>query len=312
MPRSPACIDGYQYSMTLRTFSFGGGVQSTAALVLAAQGKIGYRVFLFANVGDDSENPATLRYVRDVAAPYALAHGIELHKLNRTRRDGTARTLYGKLTDDIPCPACKAAGDPACPRCHGTGWAESRSLCIPARMSNGAPYARSCTWDYKVEVIGKWLRQHGASPEDPATVGVGISLDEIERVNARKSRPYERLAYPLVGLGPEDTGLRLRRDDCARLIADAGLPVPPKSACWFCPFHRPEAWHDMRRNTPGLFAKACDLEDRLNERQDALGRDHVYLTRFGVPLRVAIPDGVDLLPMFDADEAHCDNGWCMT
>jgi hypothetical protein len=42
----------------LRTFSYGGGWQSTAALVLAAQGRLDYRVFVFANVRDDSEYPA--------------------------------------------------------------------------------------------------------------------------------------------------------------------------------------------------------------------------------------------------------------
>ena len=45
----------------IRAISFGGGVQSTALLVLASQGKIDFRTFLFANVGDDSEHPATLR-----------------------------------------------------------------------------------------------------------------------------------------------------------------------------------------------------------------------------------------------------------
>ena len=42
----------------MRTFSFGGGVQSTAVLVLQAQNKLPepYDVFLFANVGDDSEH----------------------------------------------------------------------------------------------------------------------------------------------------------------------------------------------------------------------------------------------------------------
>src|SRR5947209_1941983 len=49
----------------LKVFSFGGGVQSTAALVLAARGEIDYQTFLFANVGGDSENPETLRYVRE-------------------------------------------------------------------------------------------------------------------------------------------------------------------------------------------------------------------------------------------------------
>ena len=33
----------------------GGGVQTTALLVLAGQGRLAYRTFLFANVGDDSE-----------------------------------------------------------------------------------------------------------------------------------------------------------------------------------------------------------------------------------------------------------------
>lgn len=47
----------------IKVFSFGGGQQSVAALVLAAQGRIDYRTFLFANVGDDSERKGTLAYV---------------------------------------------------------------------------------------------------------------------------------------------------------------------------------------------------------------------------------------------------------
>lgn len=294
----------------LRIFSYGGGVQSTAALVLAAQERIDFPVFLFSNVGDDSEHPKTIRYVREVAAPFARSHGIELHELHRTRRDGTTETLYGRLTRE-----------------------GSRSLPIPVRMSNGAPGTRSCTVDFKIKVIGKWLKEHGASapracrahagdgPQagcgkcragSPATVGIGISADEVQRVNARRNEPHERLSYPLIGLpAEEDTGLRLRRSDCIEVIRNAGLPVPPKSACYFCPFHRPGTWHDQRRDEPDLFAKSCELEDLLNERREVLGKDPVYLTRFAKPLRVAIPDGVDLLPIF-GDDAHCDNGWCMT
>jgi len=297
--------------MSLRVFAYGGGVQSNAALVLAVQGRIDFRTFLFCNVGDDSEHPATLRYVHEIAMPYAEANGIELHELHRIKRDGSTETLYGRLTKE-----------------------GSRSLPIPVRMSNGAPGTRSCTADFKIKVIGKWLKGRGAhgpkacrlhredgfqvactdcTPANPAVVGVGISSDEIERVNARKNEPYERLAYPLIGLpADEDTGIRLRRSDCVQVIRDAGLPVPPKSACYFCPFHRPETWHQQRRGEPELFEKSCGLEDLLNERRDALGKDHVFLTRFAKPLRVAIPDGVDLLPIFDDDGAHCDNGWCMT
>ena len=59
-------------------FSFGGGVQSTAVLVLQAQGKLNYDEFVFANVGDDSENPETLEYVNRYSKPFAAAHGIRL------------------------------------------------------------------------------------------------------------------------------------------------------------------------------------------------------------------------------------------
>jgi hypothetical protein len=267
----------------IRSFSFGGGVQSTAALVLAAQGRIDYRLFMFCNVGDDSENPGTLEYVEQYARPFAAEHDIELITLDRVmQRTGEVRTLYEDLTRE-----------------------GSRSLKIPVRMSNGAPGTRSCTFTYKIEVVGRELKRRGATALNPATIGIGISLDEIHRANPSRAEPYERIEYPLLELG-------LRRTDCARIIRQAGLPVPPKSSCWFCPFHRPETWHEMRRNEPELFEKACDLEELLNRRRDELGRDHVYLTRFNTPLRRAIPDGVDLLPMFDEAEGNCDSGRCMT
>ncbi|MFI7217898.1 phosphoadenosine phosphosulfate reductase [Micromonospora maritima] len=270
----------------MKVFSYGGGVQSTAVLVLAATGRIDFPVFLFANVGDDSEDPATLVYVERYAKPYAALHGIQMHELHRERRDGTRETLYGRLTRP-----------------------GSRSLPIPVRMSNGAPGTRSCTADFKIKVIGRWLKAHGASAEHPATVGVGISLDEIERVNNRRSEPYERTVYPLLDHTPP-----LRRHDCARIITAAGLPVPPKSACWFCPFRRPATWAETRRDRPDLFNRACELENLLNARRAALGKDPVYLTRFNRPLAAAVATAQDMLPGFDPadDDALCDNGACFT
>jgi len=65
----------------MRIFSFGGGRQSMAVLVLAAQGKVQYDAFLFANVGDDAENPDTLIYLRDYAYPFAEKHGLHLEEV---------------------------------------------------------------------------------------------------------------------------------------------------------------------------------------------------------------------------------------
>lgn len=300
----------------LRAVSYGGGVQSTALLVLAAQRRIDFPLFLMANVGDDSENPKTMDYVRDVATPYAAEHGIELHLLDRLRRDGTVETLWSRLMDDRPCKACAETGlvdGVVCEKCSGDGRVQSRSLPIPVRMSNGAPGTRSCTADFKIRVIAKWLKANGASADNPATIGIGISLDEIMRANSRRVEPHERVVYPLIGLG-EETGLKLTRQDCTQLIRRAGLPVPPKSSCFFCPFHRPSAWTELRREQPDLFDKSVVLERTLNDRRAMLGKDPVWLTRFAMPLDEAIGEPDELLPLEDITDAdgQCDSGWCFT
>lgn len=267
----------------VRSVSYGGGVQSTGLLALAAQGRIDFNLFIFANVGDDSEHPDTLRYVREVAAPFAAAHGIELVELQRIPVRGAHKdkveTLWGRLTRP-----------------------ESRSLPIPVRMSNGAPGTRACTSDFKVRVIGRELRRRGASVEQPAVVALGISVDEIERAKPGidPRAPYQDRVYPLLDLG-------LRRSDCQRIIADAGLPVPGRSACWFCPLHDRETWRALKRNHPDLFAKACWLEGHLNDRRRDLGKDPVWLTRHARPLADVIDDQL-VLDGLDG----CDSGWCWT
>lgn len=255
----------------LTVVSYGGGVQSTALLVLAAQGYIPHRTFLFANVGDDSEHPATLRYVRDVAFDYAAAHGIEIHELHRIPTRGQSKgqieTLRGRLMRD-----------------------GSRSLPIPVRMSNGAPGTRSCTADFKIRVVGRWLRDHGASANNPARVAIGISTDEYERATSKRIEPYETPEYPLLTLEHRLAPRGASRQDCKAIIASAGLPIPPKSSCYFCPFHTPAVWARMRHNEPDLFEDACHIEDTLNERRDRLGKDHVYMTRYAKPLRTLFTD----------------------
>ncbi|MEU2799915.1 phosphoadenosine phosphosulfate reductase [Streptomyces sp. NPDC007117] len=282
-PRSVLQSAGEQNGVpTARVISYGGGVQSTALLVLAARKEIDFSTFLFANVGNDSEHPATLTYVRKIAIPYAARAGIELHELKRRRRDGTTETLVERLNRP-----------------------DTRSIPIPVRMANGAPGRRNCTADFKIKVVGKWLREHGATAELPAVVGIGISLDEIHRANRRRSERHEVIEYPLLDL-------RLRRDDCERIISEASLPVPPKSSCFFCPFRTVGAWRHQRRHEPELFALSVQLEETINRRRAALGRDAVYLTRYGIPLPQAIPDTSPDDGSADEDEGACDSGWCMT
>jgi len=279
----------------LRVVSYGGGVQSTALLVLAAQGYIDFPTFLFANVGDDSEHPKTLRYVREVAFDYAAAHGIRIEELHRIPKRGISagkvETLYGRLMRE-----------------------GSRSLPIPVRMSDtGAPGTRSCTADFKIRVVQRWVKEQGATANNPCITAIGISTDEYERATSRKREDYELLEYPLLHLEWRGrTGLS--RGDCIEVIRSAGLPVPPKSSCYFCPFHRPSVWAEMRRDEPELFDKAAHLEATLNARRDKLGKDHVFLTRFGKPLPDAIAAAQAGLfdPGWDEDDGHRCGDVCDT
>lgn len=148
------------------------------------------------------------------------------------------------------------------------------------------------------------MKRRGATVADPATVALGISTDEIERAKPGldPKMPFQFREYPLLDLG-------LSRSDCKAIITGGGLPIPGKSACFFCPFHDKAAWANLAHETPVLFRKSADLEALLNERRDLLGKDHVYLTRYGRPLAEAIDTDQGRL---DLGLDGCDSGYCFT
>lgn len=219
----------------IRVFNNGAGVQSTAALVLAARGKIDYRVFIRANVGDDSENPETIAYYDQVHRPFAAAHGITLIDVRHTKKDDSQPTLLERIYTP-----------------HGVP--------IPIRGSNGMPLSRSCTGDFKIKPITKWLKRQGATKDNPAISGLGISMDEFQRMKNTSGIAWQHLDYPLITL-------RLSRDDCKRIIATAGLPPTPESSCWFCPFHRLSTWQKMHDQHTDLFNQSVHIEQFLSKKK---------------------------------------------
>lgn len=259
----------------MRIFSYGGGRQSNAVLVMTAWKILQYDAFLFSNVGEDSENPDTLAYVRDIARPFAERNGIEFIELRREIR-GQPVTVYQKAME------------------------QNRTIPLPVRLSTGAFGNRICTMDWKINLIARWTKKHGATKDNPATVGLGISLDEFHRARTDSGIAWQLLEYPLIER-------RMTLEDCRLMILDGGLPEPPKSACYFCPFQSPAKWKQLRAEKPDLFQKAVELEKRLNEKRDALGRDTVYLHGALRPLDKAVDKQGVLWTEFDT----CESGYCM-
>lgn len=273
----------------MKVIAYGGGVQSTALVVLATQGELDYQYALFSNVGDKAEHPDTLAYVSTVMTPWAKDRDgpqvVTLHKeWQRGDRKGQVVDLWDEIVDR-----------------------DKRSIPIPIRMPDtGAPGNRLCTIDYKVRVVSRWIRDNADT--DETQVAIGISTDEYQRASRRKDIDGERAIYPLLDLN-------LSRSDCQNIISDAGLPVPRKSSCFFCPFHKPSHFAEMRRDDPELFQRAAELETLVNVKRDDMGKDHVYLTRFGMPLADAVPvaqEPLFQLPEFqDMDnDGACDEGYC--
>ena len=260
-------------------FSCGGGVQSTACLVLAAQGHIPYKKFIFSNVGNKAESPATIKYINNVLRPYAEQNGIEWIEVAWIDRKGRQRDLYDDLLE------------------------QQRSINIPAYMPGGMPGNRKCTEFFKIKPIAKWIKQN--APD--CILGKGISTDEPHRATPSRESDGYTSAYPLIELG-------ISRADCLVIAQEAGLPQPPKSSCWFCPFKTTDQWVVMRREQSELFEKAVQLEKTLQARRATLGKDKVYLSGVGgrkeVDLEHVIPEQLGLFGW--EPEEGCESGYCMT
>lgn len=299
-------------SRLLRAFSFGGGVQSHAVLALQAQGMLlePYDVFLFSNVGHDSENPDTLAYLNEYTIPFCEEFSIPFVELRRNIRGRGEVTLVEEI------------------------FYQQRSIIISAYFGQGGFGNRNCTTDFKVRVIDRYIRDQGYTH---GIVGLGISTDEFTRARSTVWHHYEGQDYApdqnaavqqsLLGMEAEPEpekskrnigywkqreypliNMRVDRAACMGVIQQVGLPVPPKSSCFFCPFTRPPEWVALKENHPPLFERAVEIEDAINEKRLHLAKDGMFLHRAKRPLREAVFEAE--ASMFDSDD--CDSGHCMT
>ncbi len=132
---------------------------------------------------------------------------------------------------------------------------------------------RWCTRDFKVNPIHKFYR----GLNRPVRQYVGIAFDEIHRMRDSRDALITNL-YPLVDK-------RLTRQDCVDIISQAGLPVPERSGCYFCPFNSSERWKWMLRNYPDLFEKAIELEEHSKHFPRQRLTDQVFRERDIITLR---------------------------
>jgi 3'-phosphoadenosine 5'-phosphosulfate sulfotransferase (PAPS reductase)/FAD synthetase len=108
---------------------------------------------------------------------------------------------------------------------------------------------RWSTRDYKITPIHAYYRSLNSNIHEY----LGIAYDEIERIKPSFA-PNVTSSFPLVDE-------KMTREDCVRMIREAGLPVPPKSGCYFCPFNSEDRWKYIWQNHRELYSKAMGLEE---------------------------------------------------
>lgn len=135
---------------------------------------------------------------------------------------------------------------------------------------------RQCTGEYKIQVVDNAIRDlYGLKPKQrrPETrVWQGITLDEIERMSIPQDA-WKVNYYPYIGYAASknkggyrvatETDMTKSRADLYSWYIQKGLPIPPKSACIFCPYQSDVRWYDMKENHPDDFEDACLVDQRI-------------------------------------------------
>jgi hypothetical protein len=246
-------------------FSYGGGTQSAALCVLIVQGRIP-RPARIVMADTGRESSQTWQYLHQVMQPYLATVGLSVEIASH---DLATVDLYGKNGD----------------------------LLIPAYTQNGM-MPGMCSTEWKKRVISRWLRQVGYGPSNPIITWIGISLDEIGRAKPSGVN-WQEYQWPLL------FDVTMKRDDCKRLVIDAGLPEPPKSSCWMCPYRQDRQWADLQEYYPDDFQSAVNLESEIRSRDNGF-----WLTKHRRPLsEITFTRNESSLPLF-GDHAGCDSGFC--
>jgi hypothetical protein len=242
-----------QYDLTY--MSYGAGVQSTAMLVCSNLGLHGVPkvdVAIFADTGDEPQ------YVYDNIERMTAWSDIPLEVVTA-----------GNLADSVTAKSGRYTNIPA--------WGLSQE-------GMSVPLKRSCTTDYKIKPIERHVRhllgyKKGQRVKERVLCCMGISLDEAHRMKPSRTHWIDN-AYPLVD------GL-IRRHKCVEIVTQAGLPMPQRSSCVYCPYHSDDEWRKMKQDRPEDFARACEVDMAIRDPEslyDKAANNPAYLHKSRQPL----------------------------
>lgn len=221
--------------MALNYISYGGGVQSTAIVLLAIQGKIERPAFVvFSDTG--SETPETYRTVQAIKK---ICQENDLHfetvkSKMQGHEEGIALHEYYQATDYHPY--------------------------IPL-VTNPR-----CTFNFKIYPVRRYVKTMVDKTQSKpwAYAMLGITTDESHRMRECELQ-WTQNTYPLIDLG-------WSRQDCIEFIEKEYPELTvQKSGCFCCPYQSPKTWIKLKKEHPDLFAIAREMEERAFDKGHKMG-----------------------------------------
>lgn len=206
--------------------SYGAGTNSTALLIGMKERNIKPDLILFADTG--GEKPHTYKYIETMQKWLKSVDFPEITIVKKTTKEGEILTLEQDCLNHKTLPSI-AFG------------------------------FKTCSQKYKIQPMDKFVNNWQPAKEiwerkEKITKVIGIDADETHRVKNNFEDKKYNLWYPLMEW---DWG----REECIEAIKNENLPLPGKSACFFCPNSKKTEIFELKRKYPELALRAIEMED---------------------------------------------------
>jgi hypothetical protein len=205
--------------------AYGGGTNSTALLVGMKERGIVPDLIIFADTG--GEKPKTIDHVAEVSA---WCESIGFPKILTVKGSQPQQVADGGLYEE--CIRLKV---------------------LPSRTYGFGSCSMKWKKDPQDKYVKAWCKENG---HKQIIKFIGYDADESRRSNKINDNDWEDYQFPLIEW---DWG----RDECIEAIKRAGLNLPGKSSCFFCPSMKPNEIRLLKKENSDLFDKAVFMEQNM-------------------------------------------------
>lgn len=220
----------------IQVLSLGGGRQSTLCVILSALNVIARPDFIvIADTG--YEINTTWQYLNDYTIPFVRQYALP-EIIIAEAKTYASYDLYG-----------------------GT----NGSTILPLYIQNGGMMRKFCSSNWKRDVIRRCVAEITCRPQTHQVHWIGLGVEEKRRWVKKISD--QKYYLPLVDKN-------ITEDTYEYWYRKVSLPIPQKSACYFCPFRS-----DFSSLNNEEIKKTIEIEQEINDTHELMGLPKAYFHR---------------------------------